>query len=74
MAKRDKNFYASKEDQQVEAKLEELEKEFYRHEQRARKAASEYEELMSRTASILSSMAALRKFRNERRRNSSGHF
>ena len=74
MAKRDKNFSISKEEQQVEAKLEELEKEFYRHEQRARKAASDYEELMSRTAAILSSMAALRKFRNERRRHSSGPF
>jgi len=71
MAKRDKTFSFRKEDQQVEAKLEELEKEFHRHEQRARKAAREYEDLMAQTTSVLSSIAALRKFREERRRNSS---
>lgn len=74
MAKRDKTFSFTKEDRQVEAKLEELEEEFYRHEQRARKAATEYGELMTKTTSILSSMAALRKFREEKRRNSSGNF
>ena len=73
MAKRDRAFSFKKEDQQVEAKLEELEKEFYRHEQHMRKAASEYEHLITRTSSILSSIAALRKFRNEKRRNSSGN-
>lgn len=74
MAKRDKNFSFNKEDQQIEAKMEELEKEFYRHEQRMRKAASDYEELMARTSSILSSISALRKFREEKRRNSSRGF
>jgi len=69
MAKRVKNFFMSKEDRQVEAKLEELEKVFHWHEQRMRKAAKEYENLMAETCSVLSSMAALRKFRDERRRN-----
>ena len=74
MAKRDKNFSLSKEDRQIEAKLDELEKEFHRHELRVRKAARDYEDLVAQTTSVLSSIAALQKFRNEKRRNSSGHF
>lgn len=74
MAKRDKNFSIRKEDQQIQAKLEELEKEFRRRTQRMRKAAMEYENLVAETNSVLSSMDALMKFRNARRSNSSGHF
>ena len=71
MAKQDRSLSATREERQVEAKLQELKKELYRNEQRLRKAFIGYEDLRARKTSILSSIQALRKVRQVRRRNSS---
>jgi hypothetical protein len=74
MAKHDKSLSAKREDRQVEAKLQELKKELYHNEHRLREASLGYKDLVARKTSILSSICALRKFREERRRNSSSRF
>jgi hypothetical protein len=70
MAKRDKSLSARREDRQVEAKLQELKRELYRNEHRLRKASLGYKVLVAKKTSLLSSIRALGKFREERRRNS----
>ena len=59
----------TKEDKQVQAKLEELKKVMSYNEQRMRETFMKYEELLAQRESLVSSIDALREFRDRKRRN-----
>ncbi len=56
---------AKKQDSEIDEQLTQLAQDFERNEQRMRKAATEYQDLIAEKESILSSMKALRKSRSE---------
>src|SRR5215469_7360225 len=59
----------TKEEKQVDAKLQELQEEVRRNEGLMRKAFMRYEDLISENASLVASIEALRAYRVERRLN-----
>jgi chromosome segregation ATPase len=59
----------TKEEKEIQAKLEQLKKAMHRNEQRMREAFVKYEELLAQRESVVSSIDALREFRNKKRRN-----
>lgn len=59
----------TKEEKEIQAKLEQLKKAMFRNEQRMREAFVKYEELLAQRESVVSSIDALREFRNKQRRN-----
>lgn len=64
-----RNQPMTKEEKQVEARLQELAEEVRRNERRMRKAFIRYEELICQNACLVAGIDALRAFREERRRN-----
>lgn len=60
----------TKEEKQIEEKLQELAEEFLRNQRLMQKAFFRYEKLLSVKASLFGDLEALRDFREARRRNS----
>src|SRR5215469_7545557 len=58
----------TREEKEIKAKLEELKKAMFRNEQRMREAFVKFEELVAQRESVVSSIDALRAFRNKKRR------